>query len=39
MFELEINAEEEKNGSRETAQQKENHIKHLHHYLKAKFKQ
>lgn len=39
MFELEINAEEKKNGSWETAQQKENHIKHLHHYLKAKFKQ
>lgn len=38
MFKLEINAEEQ-NGNRETTQQKENHIKQLHHYLKAKFKQ
>lgn len=38
MFELEINAEEQ-NGSRGTAQQEENHIKQLHHCLKAKFKQ
>ena len=37
MFELEINSEEQ-NGSWETAQE-ENHIKQLHHYLKAKFKQ